>query len=179
MSNAKQPDWEAIESAYRAGSLSVRSIAERHDISHVAIAKKAKKEGWQRDLTEKVQQAVKAKIAGTVTKDGYQPSYQSEVVTEEQIIENASNEGAAVVLAHRTGLARWRAIADKLCTALTNMPVVAENLSDFSRALNSGVDAQLKVIKGERQAYNLDAEAEGEGSRMEGVLRDLIERMPG
>ncbi len=183
MNSAKQPDWEAIESAYRAGSLSVRSIAERHEISHVAISKKAKKEGWQRDLTEKVQQAVKAKIAGTVTKGGYQPSaplgYQSQVVTEEQIIENASNEGAAVVLAHRTGLARWRAIADKLCAVLTEMPIVAENLSDFSRALNSGVDAQLKVIKGERQAYNLDVEAEGEGSRMEGVLRDLIERMPG
>ena len=26
----KQPDWEAIERAYRAGSLSIRTIAERH-----------------------------------------------------------------------------------------------------------------------------------------------------
>lgn len=157
---AKQPDWEAIESAYRAGSLSVRSIAERHDVSHVAIAKKAKKEGWQRDLSEKVRKAVKAKVTGAVTTDGYQ----SKAVTEEQIIEDASNEGAAIVLAHRTGLARWRVIADKLCTALTAIPVVAENLGDFSRALNAGVDAELKVIKGERQAYNLDADTGGSAS---------------
>lgn len=166
----KQPDWEAIESAYRAGSLSVRSIAERHEVSHVAIAKKAKKEGWQRDLSEKVRKAVKAKVTGAVTTDGYQ----SKAVTEEQIIEDASNEGAAVVLAHRAGLARWRVIADKLCTALTDLPVVAENLGDFSRALNSGVDAQLKVIKGERQAYNLDTD---EGSKTVTDLSDLMDEL--
>lgn len=150
----KQPDWEAIESAYRAGSLSVRSIAERHEVSHVAIAKKAKKEGWQRDLSDKVRKAVKAKVTSSVTTTGYQ----SQAVTEEQIIAVASDEAAAVVLSHRAGLARWRAIADKLCDALTDLPVVEENLGDFSRALNAGVDAQLKVIKGERQAYNLDAD---------------------
>jgi hypothetical protein len=166
----KQPDWEAIESAYRAGSLSVRSIAERHEVSHVAIAKKAKKEGWQRDLSDKVRKAVKAKVTGAVTTDGYQ----SKVVTEEQIIEDASNEGAAVVLAHRAGLAKWRAIADKLSTALTDLPVVAENLGDFSRALNAGVDAQLKVIKGERQAYNLDTE---EGDKTVSGLSDLMDEL--
>ena len=164
----KQPDWEAIESAYRAGSLSVRSIAERYEVSHVAIAKKAKKEGWQRDLSEKVRKAVKAKVTGAVTTDGYQ----SKVVTEEQIIEDASNEGAAVVLSHRAGLAKWRAIADKLSDTLSGMEVVAENLGDFSRALNAGVDAQLKVIKGERQAYNLDAE---EGDKTVNSLSDLMD----
>ncbi|CAI8812102.1 hypothetical protein EMIT0324P_11164 [Pseudomonas chlororaphis] len=28
----KQPDWEAIERAYRAGALSIRTIAERNGI---------------------------------------------------------------------------------------------------------------------------------------------------
>ena len=166
----KQPDWEAIESAYRAGSLSVRSIAERYEVSHVAIAKKAKKEGWQRDLSDKVRKAVKAKVTGAVTTDGYQ----SKVVTEEQIIEEASNEGAAVVLSHRAGLAKWRAIADKLSDTLSGMEVVAENLGDFSRALNAGVDAQLKVIKGERQAYNLDTD---EGSKTVNDLSDLMDEL--
>lgn len=48
------PDWEAIESAYRAGSLSVRAIGEKHGVNHATILKRANKEGWQRDLTEKV-----------------------------------------------------------------------------------------------------------------------------
>ena len=50
-----KPDWEAIESAYRAGSLSVRAIGEKHGVNHATILKRANKEGWQRDLTEKAQ----------------------------------------------------------------------------------------------------------------------------
>ncbi|MCP6362807.1 hypothetical protein Q8F99_26925, partial [Klebsiella pneumoniae] len=41
------PDWEAIESAYRAGSLSVRAIGEKHGVNHATILKRANKEGWQ------------------------------------------------------------------------------------------------------------------------------------
>lgn len=35
------PDWEAIESAYRAGSLSVRAIGEKHGVNHATILKRA------------------------------------------------------------------------------------------------------------------------------------------
>lgn len=175
MTTTKQLDWVAIESAYRAGSLSVRTIAEVHGITHAAISKRAKKEGWQRDLTDQVRAAAKSKVAKGVTSGGNRLP----LVTDAQIIEEASDAAAAIVISHRTGLARWRVIADKLCDALNDLDVGADNLSDFSRALNSGVDAQLKVIKGERQAYSLDVEAEVEGSRMEDVLRDLIARMPG
>lgn len=38
---AKQPDWEAIERAYRAGALSIRTIADRNGVSDTAIRKKA------------------------------------------------------------------------------------------------------------------------------------------
>lgn len=61
----KQPDWEAIERAYRAGSLSVRAIAERHNISDTAIRSKAEKNGWARDLTDQVRQAAKSKLVRT------------------------------------------------------------------------------------------------------------------
>ncbi len=50
-----KPDWEAIESAYRAGSLSVRSIGEKHGVNHATILKRANKEGWQRDSDGKGQ----------------------------------------------------------------------------------------------------------------------------
>jgi hypothetical protein len=75
-----------------------------------------------------------------------------------QIIEEASDVAASIVLSHRTDLAQWRGIANKLRDALDALPVTEENHGDFARSLNAGVDAQLKVIKGERQAYNLDTE---------------------
>ncbi len=36
MNMAKRPDWEAIESAYRAGVMSLREIASQHGISEGA-----------------------------------------------------------------------------------------------------------------------------------------------
>lgn len=150
----KHPDWEAIERAYRAGLLSVRAIGESHGVNHATILKRAKKEDWKRDLTDQVRAATKQKVTTAVTTK----SNQSKVVTDAEIIEEASDQAAAVILAHRSGLAQWRGIADKLSTVLADMDVTPDNASDFARSLNAGVDAQLKVIKGERQAYNLDTE---------------------
>jgi len=164
----KQPDWEAIERAYRAGALSLRTIAAEHGVAHNTIMKRAGKEGWQRDLTSKVRTAVKDKVTRAVTVSGDQSS----VVTDAQIIDIASTQGADVVLAHMSGLARWRAITEKLCLALQGIEVTEDNIGDFSRSLNAGVDAQLKVIKGERQAYNLDTE---EGDKTVSDLAALMD----
>lgn len=149
---AKQPDWEAIESAYRAGSLSIRTIADKYGSNEGTIRSRAKKHGWQRDLTEQVRAATQGKLSRTPSR--------SDVTQREdaEIIDEASDAAAAVVLAHRADLAQWRGIAGKLCVALADMAVTAENHDKFARSLNAGVDAQLKVIKGERQAYNLDTE---------------------
>ncbi|PAW51664.1 hypothetical protein CKQ80_23835 [Pseudomonas moraviensis] len=172
MSKSAVPDWESIERAYRAGSLSVRAIADQHDLTDGAIRKRAKKEGWTRDLTEKVKKATKDKLLrAEVRTDGTQDAVAR---TDDEIVAEASDAATAVVLSHRTGLAKWRKIADKLCDTLNDMDVVAENLGDFSRALNAGVDAQLKVIKGERQAYNLDTE---EGDKTVDTLAAMMDEL--
>lgn len=53
--NAKPaPDWEKIELDYRAGIKTLREIAADHGISHQAINKRAKRDGWSRDLSAKI-----------------------------------------------------------------------------------------------------------------------------
>lgn len=151
-----KPDWEAIEAAYRVGFPSVRAIAEQYGISDTAIRKQAKKLGWSRDLTDQVRTAAKAKVVRTeVRTNGSQLAPR----TDEQIIEEAADKAAQVLLSHRAGLAQWRSIADKLGAFLAEADVNEDTHGDFARSLNAGVDAQLKVIKGERQAYNLDEPA--------------------
>src|SRR5690606_34030312 len=102
--NTKQPDWEAIERAYRAGSLSVRAIGDSQGVNHATILKRAKKEGWSRDFTDQVRTATKQKVSKAVTIDGNH----APLVTDAEIIEEASDQAAAIVLAHRSGLAQWR-----------------------------------------------------------------------
>lgn len=165
-----KPDWEAIESAYRAGSLSVRAIGEKHGVNHATILKRANKEGWQRDLTEKVRAATKAKVTKSVTKD----SNQSPVVTDEQIIDQASDEAAAVVMAHRESLAAWRDITNKLRDFLEDADITEENHASMSRSITAGVDAQIKVINAERKAYNLDTE---EGNKTVDDLSNLMDSL--
>lgn len=50
----RQIDWEKIELDYRAGIKTLRQIADEHGISHVAINKRAKRDGWVRDLSAKI-----------------------------------------------------------------------------------------------------------------------------
>jgi len=151
----KQPDWEAIERAYRAGSLSLRGIADKYDTNEGTIRSRAKKHGWLRDLTDQVRAATSGKLSRKASRTDVT---QLDVREDAQIIEEASTEAASIVIAHRADLSQWRAIANKLRNALQGIEVNEDNLGDFSRSLNAGVDAQLKVIKGERQAYNLDTE---------------------
>lgn len=158
MSEAKGTDWEGVERVYRAGQLSVRAIGEQFGCSHTAVANRAKREGWQRDLTGKVRSATMAKVSTSVATEGLQ----RQLATEAEIVEEASNVGASIILAHRTALAHWRGISNRLCAFLASADINEDNHGDIARSLNSGVDAQIKVIKAERQAYNLDEVSDAE-----------------
>jgi hypothetical protein len=164
----KQPDWEAIERAYRAGSLSLRGIADKFDTNEGTIRSRAKKHGWLRDLSVQVRTATNSKLSREASRTSVTQREDAEIV------EEAATEAASVVLAHRADLAQWRTIANKLCHALQDIEVTEDNIGDFSRSLNAGVDAQLKVIKGERQAYNLDTE---EGDKTVSDLAALMDEL--
>lgn len=64
------PNWIEIERLYRAGQLSVRTIATSQGITHASICKRAKRAGWKRDVAMGVidgfsaEQAMIAEAAG-------------------------------------------------------------------------------------------------------------------
>jgi hypothetical protein len=166
-----QPAWEGIERAYRAGQLSIRAIADKFGSNEGTIRSRAKKHGWQRDLTEQVRTATQGKLSRTASRNSVT---QRDMREDAEIVEEASDAAASIVIAHRADLAQWRGIANKLCVALAEMDVTEDNHDKFARSLNAGVDAQLKVIKGERQAYNLDTE---EGDKAVSDLAALMDEL--
>lgn len=106
-----KPDWEKIELLYRAGILSLREIAEQHpQTNHVAITRRAKKEGWTRDLSEKI----KIKAESIVTKSGVT----ADVTAERDIVESGAQAIANIRLSHRGDIARFRKLSLKLLDEL-------------------------------------------------------------
>lgn len=122
----KQPDWEAIERAYRAGSLSIRTIAERQGVSDTAIRKKAKALGWARDLSDQVRKEVRSKLVrGEVRND-----QGANCELDAEIIEEAAEEGARVVRSHRRDIRKATILANLLMDDLLTTIQRREEIED-------------------------------------------------
>lgn len=94
-------DWELVEKLYRAGVKTLREIGSDHGVSHVAIQKRAKKEGWTRDLSKKVQEKAKE----LVTKDTVTKAVTAqEKVTEQQVVSVLAQKVADIDLTNRSDL---------------------------------------------------------------------------
>ena len=101
------PDWERIEFDYRAGVRSLREIAGEHGISHVAINKRAKKDGWSRDLSAKIQ----AKADELVTKELVTTPVTTENrISEREVVDANAQAIVQVRMTHRKDIARSRNI---------------------------------------------------------------------
>lgn len=194
----KQIDWEAIEKLYRIGQMTVRAIALKHGISHVAIVKKAQREGWVQDKSEEVRQKTKAALL----------SYQREITkkittpTKEEI-DTAVQTNVVVVTEHRIGIKASQNLVqlfqDQLKEAATkrdqiessiidetqneegktdqkrrNMMLKAVSLPAHSGVLRDLSIAQKNLIYLERQAFNID-ETGGDGESIEDRLKKIVE----
>ena len=160
-------DWEAIEREYRAGQLSVNAIAKSHGITEGAIRKKANTQGWgKRDLADAVREKVREKLV--------RREVRSDNANTEEIIDAASERGAAVIETHRKDINKLREIEQQLLTELgdpDNPPtklylaqyqgqviqqIVGIAVTERASALQALSSVQHKRIQLERQAFNLD-----------------------
>jgi hypothetical protein len=111
----KTRDWERIEVQYRANTLSLREIASEHGITEGAIRKKAKAEGWERDLSGKV----KAKADALVRKEQVRSEVRAgSAETEKQVIEVEAQVQARIRISHRSDIERNRNLLRKLVDEL-------------------------------------------------------------
>lgn len=128
------PDWERIEQDYRAGVLSIREIAGRHGVSHVAIGKRAKAQGWERDIAAKAQ----AKADALVTRR----MVTSQVTTQKAVTERVLIEATAQVIAdvrmrHRGDIGRALSLSMKLLAELEGQTDSLELLEQLGELMRS------------------------------------------
>lgn len=131
-------DWEAIEMQYRAGIQSVREIAGQHGVTHTAINKRAKKEGWVRDLAAKV----KAKADALVSRRevSKEVSIQREI-SERQLIEASAEVIATVRMEHRGDIRRARELVNRMFDEACAQSGAAEELAALGELLKAPPEA--------------------------------------
>ncbi|WP_404415625.1 hypothetical protein LG277_01550 [Vreelandella aquamarina] len=164
-------DWEAIHSDYRTGQHSVRALATKHGVTEGAIRKHVRSEAWQRDLSQHVKSATNAKLVRSESTHNvaYLPD------DDQTLVESAADTNVRVITEHRQSIGRWKCLSNKLATALESMDVTADNVIDFARTLNSGVDALGKCIRLERQAFGLDTDIPLEESRFQHMTMEELD----
>ena len=113
--NSTSPDWERIEIDYSAGIKSLRQIAGEHGISEGAIRKRAKRDGWDRDLSAKIQ----AKAEDLVRKEAVRTQVRTErAATEREVVDANARAVADIRIAHRRDIQRTRQITMSLLEEL-------------------------------------------------------------
>lgn len=120
-------DWEAVEMHYRAGIRSLKDIGSQYGVSDAGIIKRAKRDGWERDLKAKIQAKAAAKVSAAVVSAEVSPQTK---LTEAVRVEVESEVQARIELGHRRDIARSRTLAMKL---LDELEVDTDSLDDLKR----------------------------------------------
>jgi len=175
----KQTDWEAIEAEYRSGTISNAELGRKYDVSESYIRKRAKEGGWSKDLTAKVQAAVRDKLVRAVVRSD---NARTNSRTDAEIIEAAAETAVQVVQIHRRDVRNGRMICARLFAELQdtsdNREIIAESIDsetqdDLSptrrnqmmraislptraRAMLDLSAAMKNLVAVERQAFSLD-----------------------
>lgn len=137
------PDWELIESLYRAGVLSVREIAASHGTSHTAINKRAKAHGWERDLKAKI----KARADALVSKAEVSKKVSTETLaTEKAIVEGNAQVVADIRMSHRRDISRSRRLCIKLLEELEGATDERATIQEIIAQLKDGEDADTAML---------------------------------
>lgn len=120
----RRADWEAIERDYRTGQFSDQELADKHGnvVSRQAISKRAKVQGWQKDLSREVRQATKAKliaeqVAEKVAGEVAERVAKSGNATVQAVLA-AAETNKQVILSHRRDIAKVHGLTMKLVANL-------------------------------------------------------------
>ena len=200
----RSPDWERIELDYRAGIKTLRQIADENGITHGAINKRAKRDGWERDLSQKIQDKAEALVSKAAVSNEVSTDTK---VRERAVIDANAQAVADVRLGHRKDARRVRQLTNRLMDELEQQTdpatlaklqelaaaVVAPgeklgrdrygelleavlSLPERSKTLKVLAESLRIVVDVERTAFGMDkADPVGAGSMEGGVARIAVE----
>lgn len=116
----KQIDWDLVEVQYRAGVRSLKDIGEEFGVSDAGILKRAKRDGWTRDLAAKIKAKADAKVSAAAVSAEVSVA---KAANEAAVVEANAENQAQIRIAHRQDIARTRRL---FYTLLSDLEVVSD-----------------------------------------------------
>lgn len=193
---AQAIDWDLIQREFRLGQKTMQQIAAEFGIQTSSISRRAKKDGWVQDKGPEV--AARAKAVLLLSNEDKANSKATPTQLE---IEAAAEVRIDVVLGHRKGLSRLRAIKDKLILqieqAVDDFPDLHELIDSLRKAGEEADDRFVETMrramsrpqliedlkklseidertrKGEREAFALDDDADKNQTAVDDLLRKI------
>lgn len=192
---AKSIDWESVEGAYRAGIRSLKDIGAEFGVSDAGIIKRAKRDGWARNLAAKIAARAEAKVSAAVVSDLVSAQ---RAFNEERIIEANATFRAAVVMQQRNDVSRARRLTQQLFDELELLICGSAELEQMADILAIHDDGKMQgllakvlalptktdvvkklteamriLVEIERKVLRINDEEENKGGSIEDFLRQL------
>jgi len=193
-------NWRLIEIDYRAGTKTLRQIASEHGITHGAVNKRAKKDGWTRDLAAKIRAKADEKVSRAAVSNSVSKATK---VAEQQVIEANAMMQADIILRHRSSIGEAREhmqqllkeaakqsgnveLLEKLAELVTaddtpsnkryEVFMRAISLPSRAQTLDKLASALERIVRLERQAFGIDREEEKPKDPIDDMTREELER---
>lgn len=140
----RRADWDAVERDYRTGKFTLRELEAKHGPSYAEISRRAKKQGWTKDLREVIKQATDAALLREAVTEAQKDVTQTVLVTAEL--------NKQVILKHRGDIEQTNALAMAMLEELklaTHKPQEIQELfekvtGDLSGPALTAAQAQFK-----------------------------------
>ena len=194
-------NWSEIEREYRAGQLTIREIARvysdiaREDggktVSESAIRKKAKQQGWERNLVKRVNERVQGELVRSEARTLH--AHEDDEALEDEAIKVAAARTIEIITKHRKSIGKLNQIVELASNALYQImtgELVPETIKLKKNGKETGETKQVftklthiigpfdtvpeavqklasaveRLVRLERQAYGLDVEGGGEAA---------------
>lgn len=143
LTTRKVIDWESVEIQYRAGIRSLKDIGKEFDVSDAAIVKRAKRDGWSRDLRAKIQAKADAKVSESLV--SARVSAQTKV-RERDVIEANASVIADALLLQREDVRRGRTLVMSLFEELEHETAHRDLYQQLGELMQSPDDAGVDKL---------------------------------
>lgn len=150
----RQINWDGIQAEYRAGNKSNVVLAASYGLSEAAIRKRAKRDGWQRDLSAAVKEATKEALVMDAVR---RVRADDQARSDQDIIDAAAEESAGIVRRHRRDIGRLADTVRVLGEQLADAAESRERLIEIIKATSS--PKAPKAAEAMRRAVSLPTHA--------------------